>query len=248
MNARRLHSGFTLIELLVVIAIIAILAAILFPVFTKARAIARTASCQSHQSQLCKALMLYTDAHQGKMPSRRFLAFDAAPGGGYIAIYEPYVKNHDIIMCPESSRYIGTDGKPAVGRQVYAYNECLIGQLAGSYDGPTECHFISDFNPATASGSGRAIGSVVKPSKTPAFFDAFPYKQDPAYPPTGWGWQPIDSVNKNRMTNPHGGGSNYAFLDGHVKWFPPALPKYYQTTSGLDYDGNGTVGDSNMLR
>ncbi len=248
MNVRRFRPGFTLIELLIFIAIIAILSAILFPLFLKARAIARTARCQSNQSQLCKALMLYVDAYQGKMPSRRFLAFDAAPGGGYIAIYEPYVKNHDIIMCPESSRYIGIDGKPTVGRQAYSYNECLIGQLASTYDGPTECHFISDFNRATASGSGRAIGSVVNPSKTPAFFDAFPYKQSSIYPPTGWGWQPEDSVNKNRMTNPHSMGSNYAFLDGHVKWLLPALPKYYQATAGLDYDGNGTVGDANMLR
>ncbi len=248
MHARRPSHGFTLIELLVVIAIIAILAAILFPVFLTARASAQKATCQTHQHELCQALSMYIDAYGGRMPYRRFLAYDSAPGGGYIALYHPYVKNNNIILCPVSARYVGTDGKVTVGRQAYGYNECLIGTLSTWYDGPTECYYISDFDNGSNGASGRPVASIRSASKTPAFFDAFAYKQDPNLPATGWGWQPADSVDKNRMTNPHNNGSNYAFVDGHVRWMPPALPKYFMATKGLDYDGNGTVGDHDMLR
>ncbi len=68
MLARR-KSGFTLIELLVVIAIIAILAAILFPVFARAREAARKSSCQSNLKQCAQALKMYTDDYDGTLPS-----------------------------------------------------------------------------------------------------------------------------------------------------------------------------------
>ncbi len=68
MSVRR-KSGFTLIELLVVIAIIAILAAILFPVFARARETARKASCQSNLKQCAQALKMYVDDYDGEMPT-----------------------------------------------------------------------------------------------------------------------------------------------------------------------------------
>ena len=73
MLARR-KSGFTLIELLVVIAIIAILAAILFPVFARAREAARKSSCQSNLKQCAHALKMYTDDYDGTLPSSALVA------------------------------------------------------------------------------------------------------------------------------------------------------------------------------
>lgn len=77
MLARR-KSGFTLIELLVVIAIIAILAAILFPVFARAREAARKSSCQSNLKQCAQALKMYTDDYDGTLPSNALVAANGA--------------------------------------------------------------------------------------------------------------------------------------------------------------------------
>ncbi len=102
----RTRSGFTLIELLVVIAIIAILAAILFPVFAQAREKARQASCMSNNKQFGAAAMQYVQdydetyplsiyPHFGTGTLRPFTVFDAVL---------PYVKNNGILMCPSNPR------------------------------------------------------------------------------------------------------------------------------------------------
>ncbi len=94
--------GFTLIELLVVIAIIAILAAILFPVFARARNSALTASCSTNLNQLSKAVMMYTDDNNGWLVP----AF-SEPGGHdsgsawtWRFSVQPYVKDRKIWVCP----------------------------------------------------------------------------------------------------------------------------------------------------
>ena len=71
--------GFTLIELLVVIAIIAILAAILFPVFAQAREKARQASCQSNLKQIGIAFKMYVQDYDEKWPSNHVVGTCAAP-------------------------------------------------------------------------------------------------------------------------------------------------------------------------
>ena len=77
--------GFTLIELLVVIAIIAILAAILFPVFAKAREKARQASCLSNVKQMCLALMQYAQDYDETLPQGQEVSWSgvAVPGSGF---------------------------------------------------------------------------------------------------------------------------------------------------------------------
>ena len=94
-------SGFTLIELLVVIAIIAILAAILFPAFAKARESARRISCTSNMKQIGNALMQYTQEFDEKFPNRTM----NFPGGtppyrSWAGTIQPYLKSTDVFRCP----------------------------------------------------------------------------------------------------------------------------------------------------
>ncbi len=91
-------AGFTLIELLVVIAIIAILAAILFPVFSRAREKGRQATCSSNLKQVAAATLMYAQDHEGSFPMSAF------PAGPYVATFNfqimPYVKNDQLAQCP----------------------------------------------------------------------------------------------------------------------------------------------------
>src|SRR5436853_671298 len=89
-------AAFTLIELLVVIAIIAVLAAILFPVFAQAREKARQTSCASNLQQLAMAMNLYSQDHNGRFP----------PADDQFAPVFLYVKNYAVFRCP-SDQYPG---------------------------------------------------------------------------------------------------------------------------------------------
>src|SRR5579862_6579679 len=92
-------SGFTLIELLVVIAIIAILAAILFPVFAQAREKARMASCESNLHQLTTAVLMYTQDFDETYPFGLGANWDT----NWPALVDPYVKDIQVIRCPDDS-------------------------------------------------------------------------------------------------------------------------------------------------
>jgi prepilin-type N-terminal cleavage/methylation domain-containing protein/prepilin-type processing-associated H-X9-DG protein len=95
--------GFTLIELLVVIAIIAILAAILFPVFARARENARRSSCQSNMKQQALGVMQYTQDYDEKYPQAYWYKDDSSATGGYVhwsAMIRPYVKSEQLFVCP----------------------------------------------------------------------------------------------------------------------------------------------------
>ncbi|MFP3903945.1 MAG: prepilin-type N-terminal cleavage/methylation domain-containing protein [Armatimonadota bacterium] len=95
----RRKGGFTLIELLVVIAIIAILAAILFPVFARAREKARQSSCLSNMKQIGLAVAMYTQDFDERFPPV-YIYVDGSRVSGFYDLLGPYTKNEQMYLCP----------------------------------------------------------------------------------------------------------------------------------------------------
>ena len=133
------QGGFTLIELLVVIAIIAILAAILFPVFQKVRENARRASCQSNMKQLGLALLQYSHDTDEQMPSGRYIpgvdytaSTNAPTGAGWAGQLYTYVKSTGVYKCPDDSTGAGAAINGYVPQPVsYGFNQNLHGGSSG---------------------------------------------------------------------------------------------------------------------
>lgn len=101
------RKGFTLIELLVVIAIIAILAAILFPVFAKARAQAQKATCLNNLKQIGTAISLYAQDNEHRYP----LGVDSSGNYWYTSL-QSYIRNKEVLTCPsDSTNPGGSNGK-----------------------------------------------------------------------------------------------------------------------------------------
>jgi len=184
--------GFTLIELLVVIAIIAILAAILFPVFAKAREKARQSSCLSNVKQLALASLQYAqDYDEMTLPS--YLPGKPSTSDQWYEMIDPYLKNTQILVCPSNR----SAGVPGYGWNYYYLTYAPPGRTAG-YGG------------ATAS-----LGDIKSPAETVLMADSswnsLHYVISPAYdnpPGTNYGPSAI-----------HNDGANVAMADGHAKWF-----------------------------
>ncbi|MGI5819910.1 MAG: prepilin-type N-terminal cleavage/methylation domain-containing protein [Armatimonadota bacterium] len=182
-------SGFTLIELLVVIAIIAILAAILFPVFARAREKARQSSCLSNTKQILIGVQMYSQDYDETLPRSRFWVAGTSNHYLYTRAVRPYVKNEQLFLCPSAlnAAYCEDWGSSPHRSQVsYGYNhdnENSNAKLAG-IEYPAETILIAD-------GSGYAW----IPTADPVAVEGTDY----------------------RIQARHNGTANLGFVDGHAK-------------------------------
>jgi prepilin-type N-terminal cleavage/methylation domain-containing protein/prepilin-type processing-associated H-X9-DG protein len=180
----RRKSGFTLIELLVVIAIIAILAAILFPVFAQAREKARQASCISNMKQIVLAELMYAQDYDEMVTSLWRYGLDAQSAPNLNTEYwhiflQPYIKNYKIFICPSC----GSDaGKPKLTPSYPSGTSCEVHDPStpvklypnaefsdnvhigsGSY-GINNCYTRDSSRDGAAGGGGVSIAQVSRPA------------------------------------------------------------------------------------
>lgn len=233
----RLKRGFTLIELLVVIAIIAILAAILFPVFAKARERGKMTACLSNCKQIGIILRQYADDYDEGLPYNPYdtLRPHTRP---WVHLFMTYAKSAEIFKCPSHAGTPNTTGKldgehffttkyaPNTGpipanpdvntwytREVpaigYAFNEILIGGIDGKR------HTLKDAkNPSEIAMFGDGIywySMWNSPTPLPAGVSAGTYFWD-------WG-QPGQYDYWGKVQ--HMGGNEFVYADGHAGWSRP---------------------------
>lgn len=242
------HRGFTLIELLVVIAIIAILAAILFPVFARARENARRSSCASNLKQIGLGLLQYTQDYDERLPMVD--PYDDSPAGGPNLCYTrgpndvfsdgywargglcqvwanlvmPYVKSTQIFDCPSRNKTYTTNNPPTA----YGMNIYLSYKSPGVY-----------WNAIPGGGQNQSPMkiSIVQQSARTVMVTETSWAGTPYVAPGtdagGYYFPSVPSnaagdVGKSHTTRPgasattnysrHFDGCNVLYVDGHVKW------------------------------
>lgn len=222
--SKALSKGFTLIELLVVIAIIAILAAILFPVFARARENARRTSCLGNVKQIGLGVMMYVQDYDEKFPlANGTRPGEGTPPGGWADSYSqsvsywywanmvwPYTKNQQIYSCP--SGFIA--GNMAIRFGGYGANSFIvnntpvnmaaIGAPAGTYLLMDAGQFsVNTFSAASAQGQANYIPGTA---------------QCTGYPTGRYTPYLAGNYLDDYQTGRHFNGVNVAFADGHAKW------------------------------
>jgi len=228
------REGFTLIELLVVIAIIAILAAILFPVFAQAREKARAAACLSGCKQVASALMMYVQDYDEVFPFTTSCPWSMKlppnPANLPQGQLHPYIKNAQVWQCPS----YGGGGPPPLR---YVKDKNLAVWCCDAWN---HWYFPPEFSGVTISiaynerlmpnlgcqeplGSPIKMASIATPSETIAFIDAPHFSScggtRAVFANTCGCWSDKNNFNKrNERYTRHQGGDNAIFADGHVKW------------------------------
>jgi prepilin-type N-terminal cleavage/methylation domain-containing protein/prepilin-type processing-associated H-X9-DG protein len=211
------RSAFTLIELLVVIAIIAILAAILFPVFARAREKARQASCSSNCKQIALACLMYTQDYDEKLPSDRSGVAGTPTFTTYVGQVVPYIKNFQIFRCP-------SDGTNRVSVGINIGTGAPWGCPAGTNSPAWQSDGVT-----WLAGEGAPLALIPAPAETILNMCAGGYTAGTGGPPDNWWTYPqslwfaeiASGCARNGFAAVHNGGTNYSFCDGHVKWLKP---------------------------
>ncbi|MES2465292.1 MAG: prepilin-type N-terminal cleavage/methylation domain-containing protein [Armatimonadota bacterium] len=224
-------SGFTLIELLVVIAIIAILAAILFPVFAQARDKARQTACLSNQKQISNAFQMYAQDYDEVFPYARSTR-SGTPANDYTQLLSPYImkaygdaiRSAAVYTCPNDSTerrvysmgintpnsyaaVYGWDNDPRLAAFQWEDGSFIAGRAMAEFPAPASTLLLAE-KPSIANVVGQNNSWVFRPSNN--------LGQD-CISENDWGTCSAAETIKPR----HAGGWNYMFVDGHVKWYRP---------------------------
>jgi len=196
--------GFTLIELLVVVAIISVLAAILFPVFARARENARRASCMSNMKQIGLAVMQYTQDYDERYPQLQAnaLPYTTPDSTGHKSVYAmlyPYTKSYELLACTNAPDQTG------------GYAPDYAAHDAGSY--PLNTMIFNSAGVSMAAVSQPAARVMIDEiGKVERVVRSYPTYSSPGY--VNWLGTPESApVDQN-----HFDGGNLLFADGHVKW------------------------------
>lgn len=235
------NKGFTLIELLVVIAIIAILAAILFPVFAKAREQARATSCLSNMKQLGIGILMYLDENETCFPTstEAISTANGDPAGAVwsgeypviagtetifrnysiVSCLNPYLKNLSIWKCPSDS---GPDPKVTAGKNISSYSyRYFISQSSWTW--------CQAWYQAVGWGTPMDQNTFKYPSQTYILCERWPWHDN-----QGSSWYP----NRNSRMN-------FTFMDRHAKGLPIDKVVYHsadQTYYDYHWPKDGWVG------
>jgi len=230
MSVRRRRSAFTLIELLVVIAIIAILAAILFPVFAKAREQARKTSCLSNMKQLGLGFLMYAQDFDERLPGVHFgngvgqswpwvvWAGSYDWTGVFTHAVQPYIKSRQIFQCPsatEVDRWSGTNGLS------YCYNEYMYN---------TGQNWSKLASVANAPGGVASVSMLSECYSSGIYMD---WEGDGPRLADGT----LDGLNRIRYHTwnpwqPNHEGTNITYADGHAKFIAKDAMRSYRMPSG----------------
>ncbi len=209
---QKAKSAFTLIELLVVIAIIAILAAILFPVFARARENARRSSCQSNVKQIGLGIKQYTQDYDERFPP--FYTDRDGSGGfntsnpivansdqGWAEIIQPYLKSRQLFQCPSEP----TAPSPATTNESN-YSDYFLNSFVGGFGLGTN---------GQPNNGGINEAALVASSLTILAGDGGAFASENQF-----GTWPFDDKDPGTYRR-HLGGNNFVFCDGHAKWYRP---------------------------
>jgi prepilin-type N-terminal cleavage/methylation domain-containing protein len=213
-------AGFTLIELLVVIAIIAILAAILFPVFAQARESARQTTCLSNQKQIGLSVAMYLQDYDNTYPSQPSDGLLTLAAGGKTSTYYdellPYQKSQQIWICPSDLPNSGdkaTLRPPAMGYHMNGNLITKVGLSEASVAAPSNCLLMRE------SGAGVVWREAYLRPYIAGCDDTFCASNDAVWR-ANVGCTNSASAAGDRA-GPHKDGYNMLCADTHAKWFRP---------------------------